>query len=163
MAVTTQNSSEYTNRIATPLVTADAVNDKGKLRSLTFTHDQDGVGDAGSIVRLGKLPAGKVKIVGLLSRFYCNWTAGSMTMDIGWEAYTDPNGTAVAVDVDGLVDGLNVEAAAYFDMEGNTAAGKLLGGNYTFESQSGVIITAKAIGALADGDDLAGVITYIVD
>ena len=163
MAVTTQNSSEYTNRIATPLVTADAVNDKGKLRSLTFTHDQDGVGDAGSIVRLGKLPAGKVKILGGLSRFYCNWTASSQTMDIGWEAYYDPDGTAVAVDVDGLVDGLDVDAVGYFDMEGNTASGKLLGGNYTFESRDGVIITAKAIGALADGDDLAGVITYIVD
>ena len=48
-------------------------------------------------------------------------------------------------------------------MEGNTAAGKLLGGNYTFESKAGVAIVAKAIGALADSDDLVGVITYIVD
>jgi len=95
MAVTTQNSAEYTNRIATPLVTADAVNDKGKLRTLTFTHNQDGVGDAGSIVVLGKLPSGKVKIIGGLSRFYCNWTAGSNTMVIGWQAYTDANGAAV--------------------------------------------------------------------
>ena len=163
MAVTTQNSTEYANRIATPLVTADAVNDKGKLRTLTFTHDQSGVGDAGSIVRLGKLPAGKVKIIGGLSRFYCNWVTGSQTMDIGWEAYTDPNGTAVAVDVDGLVDGLDVDAVGYFDMESNIAAGKLLGGNYTFESKTGVIITAKAIAALAASDDLAGVITYVVD
>ena len=163
MAVTTQNSTEYTNRIATPLVTADAVNDKGKLRTLTFTHDQDGVGDAGSIVRLGKLPAGKVKIIGLLSRFYCNWVTGSQTMDIGWEAYTDPNGTAVAVDVDGLVDGLDVDAVGYFDMESNIAAGKLKGGNYTFESRDGVEITALAIAALVDGDDLNGYITYVVD
>jgi len=163
MAVTTQNSAEYTNRIATPLVTADAVNDKGKLRTLTFTHNQDGVGDAGSIVVLGKLPAGKVKIIGGLSRFYCNWTAGSNTMDIGWQAYTDANGAAVAVDVDGMVDNLDIDTAGYFTMEGNTAATKLLGGNATFSSKEGVVITAKSIGALADDDDLAGVITYIVD
>ena len=163
MAVTTQNSTEYANTIATPLVTADAVNDKGKLRTLSFTHNQDGVGDAGSIVVLGKLPAGKVKIIGGLSRFYCNWTTGSQTMDIGWQAYTDANGAAVALDVDGMVDGLDVDTAGYFTMEGNTAATKLLGGNATFSSRDGVVITAKGIQIIADGDDLAGVITYIVD
>ena len=163
MAVTTQNSAEYTNRIATPLVTANAVNDKGKLRSLTFTHNQDGTGDAGSIVVLGKLPAGTVKIIGGSSRFYCNWTDGSNTMDIGWVAYNDADGAEVAVDVDGIVDGLDVDTAGYFSMESNTAAGKLLGGNTTFSSKEGVIITAKSIGALADGDDLSGTITYIVD
>ena len=161
MAVTTQNSTEYANTLIS--VTADAVNDAGKLRTLTFTSDQDGVGDAGSFIVLGKLPAGKVKIIGGLSRFYCNWTAGSQTMDIGWQAYTDINGAAVALDVDGMVDGLDVDSVGYFTMEGNTAATKLLGGNHTFQSRDGVIITAKAIGALADGDDLAGVITYVVD
>jgi len=35
--------------------------------------------------------------------------------------------------------------------------------NYIFESKGGVEIVAKAIGALADDDDLVGVITYIVD
>ena len=163
MAVTTQNSTEYAATIATPLVKAGTTGDKGKLRTLAFTFDQDGVGDAGSFAVLGKLPAGTVKIIGGLSKFYCNWTASSQTMDIGWQAYTDANGDAVALDVDGLVDGLDVDAVGYFDMEGNTAAGKLLGGNYTFTSDDGVIITAKAIGALADGDDLVGVITYILD
>ena len=89
MAVTTQKSTEYTNATATPIVKADTTGDKGKLRTLAFTHDQDGVGDANSTVTLGKLPAGKVKIIGGLSRFYCNWVTGSQTMDIGWEAYTD--------------------------------------------------------------------------
>ena len=48
-------------------------------------------------------------------------------------------------------------------MEGNTAAGKLKGGNYTFESRDGVIIKALAIAALVDGDDLCGYITYVID
>ena len=163
MAVTTQKSTEYTNRTATPLVTANAVADKGKLRTLQFTHNQSGTGDAGSTVTLGKLPAGRVKLLGGLSRFYCNWTASSQTMDIGWAAYEDLDGTAVTADPDGLVDGLDVDTVGYFTMEGNTAAGKLLGGIYIFESKKGVEIVAKAIGALADDDDLVGVITYIVD
>jgi len=162
MAVTTQNSTEYANAIATPLVTANAVADKGKLRTLQFTHNQSGVGDAGSTVTLGKLPAGRVKLLGGLSRFYCNWTASSQTLDLGWAAYEDLDGTAVTADPDGLVDGLDVDTVGYFTMEGNTAAGKLLGGNYIFESKKGVIV-AKAVGALADDDDLVGTITYIVD
>ena len=163
MAVTSQLSAEYTIQTTTPIVNSNTVDKHGKLRTLYFTHDQDGVGDAGSLVTLGKLPAGKVKILGGLSRFYCNWVTGSQTMDIGWAAYTDEDGDDVALDVDGLVDGLDVDAVGYFTMESNIAAGKLLGGTYTFNSNNGVVITAKAIAALADGDDLCGYITYVID
>jgi len=61
------------------------------------------------------------------------------------------------------VDGLDVNTAGYFSMESNIAAGKLLGGTYTFESRDGVEITALAISALVDGDDLCGYITYVID
>ena len=163
MAVTTQKSTEYTNATATPVVNNTTAEQHGRLRVMFFTHDQDGAGDANSTVTLGKLPAGKVKIIGGLSRFYCNWVTSSQTMDIGWQAYTDLNGDAVALDVDGMVDGLDVDAVGYFSMESNTAAGKLKGGNYTFESRDGVEITALAIAALVDGDDLCGYITYVID
>ena len=163
MAVTTQLSAEYTIQTTTPIVNSNTVDKHGKLRTLFFSHDQDGAGDANSTVTLGKLPAGKVKIIGGLSRFYCNWVTSSQTMDIGWTAYTDLDGDAVALDVDGMVDGLDVDAVGYFDMESNIAAGKLKGGNYTFESRDGVIIKALAIAALADGDDLCGYITYVID
>ncbi len=163
MAVTTQKSAEYTIETATPIVKSNTVDKHGKLRTLYFTHDQDGAGDANSTVTLGKLPPGKVKILGGLSRFYCNWVTSSQTMDIGWKAYTDLDGDAVALDVDGLVDGLDVDAVGYFDMESNIAAGKLKGGTYTFESRDGVEITALAISALVDGDDLCGYITYVID
>ena len=163
MAVTTQLSAEYTIQTTTPIVNSNTVDKHGKLRTLFFSHDQDGAGDANSTVTLGKLPAGKVKIIGGLSRFYCNWVTSSQTMDIGWKAYTDLNGDAVALDVDGMVDNLDVNTVGYFDMESNTAAGKLKGGNYTFESRDGVIIKALAIAALVDGDDLCGYITYVID
>jgi hypothetical protein len=163
MAVTTQNSTEYAATIATPLVKAGAVSNTGKLRTLAFSFNQDGVGDAGSKIVLGKLPAGTVKIIGGLSRFYCNIVASSATIDIGWQAYENTSGTTVVADPDGMVDGLDVDTVGYQTMEGNTAATKLLGGNHTFSSNDGVVITVKSIAALADGDDLCGVITYIVD
>ena len=162
MAVTTQNSTEYAATLATPLVKAGAVSNTGKLRTLAFSFNQDGTGDAGSKIVLGKLPAGRVKIIGGLSRFYCNIVAGSATIDIGNQAYTDTSGTAVAEDVDSMVDGLDVDTAGYFTMEGNTAAQKLLGGNHKFDSNDGVVIQIKSIAALANDDDVAGVITYIV-
>jgi hypothetical protein len=162
MAVTTQNSTEYAATLATPLVKASAVSNTGKLRTLAFSFNQSGVGDAGSKIVLGKLPAGTVKIIGVLSSFYCNIVAGSATIDIGWQAYNDTSGTAVAADPDGMVDGLDVDAVGYQNMEGNTAATKLLGGNHTFSSNDGVVIEIKSVAALADDDDVDGIITYIV-
>ena len=162
MAVTTQNSTEYAATLATPLVLAGARSNTGKLRTLAFSFNQDGVGDAGSKIVLGKLPAGRVKIIGGLSRFYCNIVAGSATIAIGNQAYTDPDGNTVAEDVDSMVDGLDVDTAGYFTMEGNTAAQKLLGGNHKFDSNDGVIIEITSVAALANDDDVAGVITYIV-
>ena len=117
MAVTTQKSAEYTIETATPIVKSNTVDKHGKLRTLFFSHDQDGAGDANSTVTLGKLPPGKVKILGGLSRFYCNWVTSSQTMDIGWKAYTDLDGDAVALDVDGLVD-VTVDFCAAFIFSG---------------------------------------------
>ena len=117
MAVTTQNSTEYAATLATPLVKASARSNTGKLRTLAFSFNQDGVGDAGSIIVLGKLPAGRVKIIGGLSRFYCNIVASSATIDIGWQAYNDTSGTAVTADPDGMVDGLDVDTVGYQTMK----------------------------------------------
>ena len=162
MAVTTQNSTEYAATIATPLVKATAVSNTGKIRTLAFSFNQDGVGDAGSKIVLGKLPAGTVKIIGGLSRFYCNIVASSATIDIGNQAYVNTSGETVAEDVDSMVDGLDVDTVGYQTMEGNTAATKLLGGNHTFSSKDGVVIEITSVAALADDDDVDGVISYIV-
>ena len=75
----------------------------------------------------------------------------------------DTDGNTVAEDVDSMVDGLDVDTAGYFTMEGNTAAQKLLGGNHKFNSKDGVVIQIKSIAALANDDDVDGVITYVLD
>ena len=160
MAVTTQKSTEYTNATANPVV-QNAVHDyHGRVRIAYFTHDQDGAGDAGSSVALCSLPAGKVRVLLASSSAYCNWTTGSATLDLGWDAYTNTDGNAVAADIDGLVDGLDVDTAGYQTFGAGTAA---TGGTYLFESQGGVVIRATSPGAIAAGDDLVGYIMYVVD
>ena len=163
MAVTTQKSTEYTNATATPVTLNEANVYHGRVRIAYFTHDQDGVGDAGSSVALCSLPAGKVKVLLKSSNAYVNWTTSSATLDLGWDAYTNISGTAVAADPDGLVDGLDVDTVGYQSLEGALAGIKATGGTYTFESQSGVIIRATSPTAMVDGDDLVGYLLYVVD
>ena len=163
MAVTTQKSTEYTNATATPVTLNEANVYHGRVRIAYFTHDQDGVGDAGSSVALCSLPAGKVKVLLKSSNAYVNWTTSSATLDLGWDAYTDINGDAVALDIDGLVDGLDVDTVGYQSLEGALAGIKATGGTYTFESQSGVVIRATSPTAMVNGDDLVGYLLYVVD
>jgi len=163
MAVTTQNSTQYANATADPVVNNESTEFQGRLRVMFFTHDQDGAGDAGSSVALGKLPAGRVRVLLGLSRMYVNWTQGSQTLDLGWDAYTDGDNAAVAADPDGLIDGLSVDTAGYFNMEGDLAGIKATGGTYVFQSMGGVVIRATAVSQLNDGDDLVGYIVYVVD
>ena len=97
-----------------------------------------------------------------LSRAYVNWTTSSATLDLGWDAYTDLNGDAVAADPDGLVDGLSVDTVGFFTLEGAIAANLLTGGTYVFESKEGVVIRATATdNAQVAGDDLVGYIAYV--
>ena len=160
MAVTTQKSTEYTNATANPVV-QNAVHDyHGRVRIAYFTHNQDGAGDAGSSVALCSLPAGKVRVLLSSSNAYVNWTTGSATLDLGWDAYTNTDGNAVAADVDGLVDGLDVDTAGYQTFGAGTTA---TGGTHLFESQGGVVIRATSPGAIAAGDDLVGYMMYVVD
>lgn len=168
MAVTTQNSTEYANTVATPPVMNQPTEDHGRMRIQYFKHTQSGAGDAGSSVALCKLPGGKVRMILALSRAYVNWTTGSANLDLGWDAYTSgasgTEGDTIAADPDGLVDNLDVDTVGYFTFEGALAATKALGGTYVFESQDGVVIRATSqAAAMADGDVIAGYIVYVVD
>ena len=161
MAVTTQSSTEYTNATATPVTLNEANVYHGRVRIAYFTHDEDGVGDAGSSVALCALPAGKVKVLLSSSNASVNWTTVSATLDLGWDAYTNISGTAVAADPDGLLDGLDVDAVGYQNFGADQVA---TGGTYTFETQGGVVIRATSQDvAIVSGDDLVGYILYVVD
>jgi len=162
MAASTEKSVEVTAIDAgTTLDTTDLA---GRVRVAYFTHTWVEATDldAGSSVALVKLPAGRVRLLASLSKAYVNWTTASQTLDLGWDAYTDIDGTAVAADPDGLDDGLDVDAVGYQTF-GNVAALLLTGGAKEFESQDGVTIRATCTEAMVVGDDICGAFLYVVD
>ncbi len=128
----------------------------GDIQIMRFSHTQSGAGDAGSDVHLGKLPPGRVRVLGSLSNIHVNWTTASATIDLGWDAYTGLDGTAVASNPDVLDDGVSVESAGAIPV-GTTQDD----GTYLFESKDGVDLFATSPGAIADGDTIAGFIAYV--
>jgi hypothetical protein len=165
MAVTTQESVEYENAFTDQPINKNPVSSwGGKVQVAFFTHTQSGAGDATSSVALAKLPAGRVRLLGAMSRAYVNWTTASATLDLGWDAYTGLDGVAVAADPNGLIDGLDVDTVGFQTLEGAIAANLLTGGTYLFTSKTGVVIRATSQDqALADGDDLVGYLCYVCD
>ncbi|MEH6358835.1 MAG: hypothetical protein V7745_07585 [Pseudomonadales bacterium] len=105
-----------------------------------------------------KLPPGRVRLLGLSSHMYVNWTTASATMDIGWDAYEDFSGTAVVADPNGIDDGIDVELAGFQTMGALLTA---TGGTKVFESKEGVVIrlTSQDV-ALADTNSANGYIAY---
>jgi len=162
MAVTNQNSTQWDalhGSSPTGLIGPDY---NGGLRIAHFVHDQDGAGDATSDVKTVKLPAGRVRLILPLSYAYVNWTTGSATLDLGWDAYVNlSDGAAVAADPNGLVDGLDVDAAGVFNFTAPVAGVLATGATKLFESREGVTILATSQDvALADDSDLAGFLIY---
>jgi len=117
-------------------------------------------GDAGSLAYLVKLPAGKVRVLLPLSRIANSALGASRTMDLGWAAYTNDDGTAVAADPNGLDDGIDVSSAAATNPSGT------IGGAETklFESQAGVVLTAQINdGTIPAAATLKGYFLYVQD
>jgi hypothetical protein len=167
MAVTTQYSTEYDQvYVDQPPSMLNTTEIHGRVRVAYVTCVQSGAGDATSSFALFKLPPGRVRLLLGSSFLYVNWTTGSATLDLGWDAYTNLSGTAVSADPDGLLDGLDVDAVGLRSGEDlvTLAAIQALGGSKVFESKEGVIIRATSQDvAIADGDDLVGHFMYVVD
>jgi len=169
MAVTTQLSDQYKLQYSSTqseLGTVYGTEVKGMLRAEYVTHTQSGAGDATSSVALCKLPPGRCRLILPLCYFYINWTTASATIDIGWDAYTQLDGTAVAANPDGITDGLSVDTADVYgweELSANIGAGITADVGYAklFDSKEGVTIRATSQDtAIAAADDLAGVIVY---
>ena len=164
MAVTTQNSTEYGVGVVNKTRKLLLNEMGGTVKSAFFTCTQDGAGDATSSVALFKLPPGRVRVLMSQSRAYVNWTTASATLDLGWDAYVDLAGDAVAANPDGLIDGLSVDTVGFQTLEGAIAANLLTGGTYVFESTGGVVIRATSQDtAIVDLDDLVGYVLYVVE
>ncbi len=161
VALAITESTQYAKLIAVPSVRLDPLESHGRIRTLNFDWANGLVaGDAGGVISICKLPAGRVAMLGLLSTLYHNMTTGSNTILIGWAAYTDLDGDAVVADPNGLDNAISVETA------GNVFMGTVLVANNNrkiFESQAGVVLTVTSVGVIAASDVLEGSIAYVLD
>jgi len=160
--MTTFYSDEMTDVRAVPSVPLSPVEHHGKVRYAKVTYLQVAAGDAGDLIQLCKLPAGRVRLIGRLSSLYHNLTTATNFADIGWAAYVGLDGIAVDADPDGLDDNIDVETAGTI-LVGTVAAVLAVGGNKLFESQEGVIITLTSVEIPAENDTIDGFIAYVLD
>ena len=160
MAITTQNSTQYAN--AFPTTGPNTLNDNSEwestLRRSRFDFTQSGAGDAGSLVRTIKLPPGKVRLYLRESFIVFSAMGTARTLDIGWLAYTNLAGTAVAADPNGLDDGVDVSSAGTLTPGGTLANDEE---SMTFESKGGVVITLQVNdGTLPDAATFNGYFSF---
>lgn len=161
MAITFQKSDQITNGEATPIVMEGSHTLHGRLRVAYFKHTQSGAGDMYSEVELVKLPAGTVRLLGLLSFLAHNWTIALVDMQIGWKAYTDIDGNAVTADAAGLDADVDVDAAGTINIGSALAANAQ---QKVFQSRNGITIYAQSLVAgLAVGDTVEGFLVYVLD
>lgn len=167
MAVVSENSTEYEAVFnTTPAAPVNTSEWHGRIRIAYFAANNVTGGDATSDLALVKLPPGRVRLLLPSSVLYVNWTTASATLDLGWDAYTDLDGNAVAADPNGLADGVDVDTAGF--VTGGTLAAlaglTATGGTKVFESKDGIVLRATCQDvALAANDDLAGYFMYVLD
>lgn len=143
MAVTTENSTQYANTVATPPVKNAAYDAGGTLKAFYFSHTQAVEGDANSLVNLVKLPAGKYRILLDQSVIATSDLGTGNTMDVGHTGYTNVDGTAVTADEDAFISAVDVATAVartYFT-EGLAGNGSDL--TFLVDSTTEVVIQAK--------------------
>lgn len=162
-AVTTQDSTQYANQLATPPIKNPPYDEYGKVRTLYFSHTQVVAGDANSLVNMVKIPPGKYRLLKTDSKFNSSVFGAARTLDIGHLAYTKMDGTAVAAAVDTILDGADVSAAATLTCGAGTNA---LGTDPTilFDSKDGVVIQAKVLGGtIPDAATLKGYFKIVAE
>lgn len=109
----TEYAAAYVNHPSIPGNAPNYVNIwGGDIKRRDFTYAQAATGTADDIVRLCKVPANSVVIMGLSLFKFSAWTA-STTLNVGWLAFTTPAGVATAADENGLMDGVAIDAAGH--------------------------------------------------
>jgi len=156
----TANSTQVANGVAHPPVMTPVHQWNGKLRFYEFDYTQDGIATIADTMAAIILPAGKVRLVLAMSRIVVSAGGASSTMDIGWEAYTNADGTAVAADPNGLDDNIDTSSATI------TVPAGTIGGAETklFDSQEGVTITLQVNDtAFPDTGTMVGYFVAVVE
>jgi len=163
MAVTTETSTQRSNPIASPPVMNPAYEDHGRLRVKAFTFTQGAAaGDATSTQGLVKLPPGKGRVYLGLSLLENSAFGASRTLDVGYAAHTQTDGTAVAADPNAFDNAIDVSSLASAALGSDVAAAS--GKMWEFDSKAGIDIGAVvAGGTIPAGATLTGYIVYSQD
>ena len=154
MAVTTEKSDQITNHEATPPVMTNVADWGGKkiVRYFSFTQGA-AAGDATSTVDLITLPKGDLSIWVPDCVIKYSAFGASRVLDVGYNAYTDIGGDAVAADPNAMEDDLDVSGAGTSRMS--------TGLRVNIQSKTDVTILATvAGGTIPAAATLEGYITY---
>ena len=130
-------SAQYTAQTAEPAALVSGLDWGPKLNhaygKLTFTA----AGNSADLAQVIRMPAGKVRILTDLCRIICPIGTATADLHVGYGAYVNAAGTAVAADDNALADNLDVGGAAI-----DEAFSLPAGGFLEIESQAGFDIVA---------------------
>lgn len=152
MTVTTQSSSQITNTDAVPRVLNASYDAGGRVRCTAFNFTQSGAGDATSTATLCDLPAGKIRILEIVSK--TSAFGASRVCDIGHTGWTKQDGTAQAAVANAYADDIDVSSAATTRTHVNTV----------IDGKTGTrLIAAVAGGTIPDGATINGYVLWVKD
>ena len=145
MAITYEYSTECALESSSPALANMAIQSL-TLKVLPFKFTQGAAaGDAGSIAYLRRLPPGEVWFFPLLSEFQSDDMGTSTNVDIGFDEYTEPDGSVVSADPNLFDDGVDNHSAAMQAAMGSDYGHATAGDTGMFKkfnSREGVLITA---------------------
>ena len=170
MAVTNEYSDQLTKIYpvaagsTNPAEPVEAHELGGRKRVAVFEFTQGAAaGDATSTAELIELPGGTQRILADESKVYYSAFGSARTLAIGYRAYTNADGTAVAESSTALNAATSVASAGSFNV-GAALQVAASGGMATYDSRDGITIFGTvAGGTIPAAATIKGHITYVVD
>ena len=151
MAVTNTGSAEYQNQTADPVVELAPTDQHGRVRMAHFTFDSI-TGDANSTLDLIKMPAGRVRVLGV--HMANSAFTATAALSLGHTGYTAEDGTAEPADDDAFATGVDVATAS---------TGRYVHCDVLVKSRGGFIVRGTVKTAGGASETLSGYLTYTVD
>jgi hypothetical protein len=139
MALSVEHSQQVTARLAGKMLAS--YRDSSRIIICPFNLTQVVAGDVASSRSLAFIPPGMYRFYRHLSAVFFSAFGASRTLDLGWLAYVDKDGTAVATSMNGLNAAIDVSAL------GTAVIGTALTTGFKdFESRDGVYIAYTVAG-----------------
>lgn len=155
------DSVQYANQVATPPVLDSSNESYGKLRHQAIDFTKSGAGADGDDIRIFKLPPGRVTLIGPNSYLRFSAFGASRVWKLGWLAYTNRSGVAVAANLSGLQSAVDISAAVETRL---MPAAVKANGRMTFDSLSGVTLIGEVTGGtIPDAATILGALQFAVE